>query len=248
LHREHENKHFWLKTKKNFILSQVTPFLSKNDHFLEVGIGAAIIARKIKELGLLVSVADIQDYGLLELKQTDVDWLFQLDISLEHVFVNHFDSIGLFDVIEHINDENKAIINLHHMLKPGGKVFLTAPAYKWLWNKRDILEGHKRRYRLKGIIRKFEENGFTVIKARYFFTGILSLLVLRAFVDKVTGLNVKESDHMNNLRINKYINSILYYLTALENYLTRHLNMPIGGSIFLVAQKKETYIYGDNEA
>ena len=248
LHYEHENKHFWYKTRKNFILRQVTPFLSENDHFLDVGTGTAFIAKKIRELGLLVSVGDIQDYGLLERKKTDVDWLFQFDISLEPVFVNHFDSIGLFDVIEHLNDENKIIINLRHMLKPGGKVFLTAPAYKWLWNKRDILERHKRRYRLKGIIRKFEKNGFTVIKARYFFTGILPLLVLRTFVDKVTGLNVKESDHMNNLRINKYINSILYYLTSLENYLTRHLNMPIGGSIFLVAQKKETYIYGDNEA
>jgi 2-polyprenyl-3-methyl-5-hydroxy-6-metoxy-1,4-benzoquinol methylase len=235
---EHENKHFWLKTREKFILKQITPFLKENEHFIEAGAGTASIAKKIKKLGLIVSVGDIQDYGLLDLKKSDVDWLFQFDISQAQIFVNHFDSIGFFDVIEHLNDETKIITNLRHMLKPGGRVFLTAPAYKWLWSKRDVLEGHKRRYRLKDIITKFEENGFTIIKTRYYFTSILPLLALRSLIDKVIGLNVKDGDHTKSLRINKYINSILYYLTEFEYYLTEHINMPLGGSIFLVAQKK----------
>src|SRR5690606_21548140 len=53
---------------------------------------------------------------------------------------------GLFDVLEHIEDDLGAMATLSALLPPGGRVYLTVPAYQWLWSSEDELGGHHRRY------------------------------------------------------------------------------------------------------
>src|SRR6202012_3990472 len=40
-----------------------------------------------------------------------------------------YDLICLFDVLEHITDDVASLVALRHLLKPGGRILLTVPAF-----------------------------------------------------------------------------------------------------------------------
>ena len=58
----------------------------------------------------------------------------------------HYDLIGAFDVIEHIEDDAAALASIAAKLKPGGKFVMTVPAHQWMWSAHDVVNHHKRRY------------------------------------------------------------------------------------------------------
>ena len=58
----------------------------------------------------------------------------------------HYDLIGAFDVIEHIDDDRAALASIAAKLKPGGKFVMTVPAHQWMWSAHDVVNHHKRRY------------------------------------------------------------------------------------------------------
>ncbi len=57
-----------------------------------------------------------------------------------------WDAVCLFDVLEHLDDEAGALAACRRLLAPGGRLFVTVPAYAWLWSRHDELLGHRRRY------------------------------------------------------------------------------------------------------
>ena len=88
---------------------------------------------------------------------------------------------GLFDVLEHIEDDAAALANLHRVLKPGGRLYLAVPAHQLLWSDEDVFAGHFRRYSLSDLRRRVEKAGFTVEYGSYFFAALLApIFLLRA--------------------------------------------------------------------
>ena len=52
----------------------------------------------------------------------------------------------MFDVLEHIEDDCATLSNLKRKLSDNGHIFITVPAYNWLWSEHDEINHHKRRY------------------------------------------------------------------------------------------------------
>lgn len=80
------------------------------------------------------------------------------------------DAIGMFDVLEHIEDEPGVLDEIFRKLKPGGMVYLTVPAYEFLWSREDIYAGHFRRYSRRHLERVLRQAGFTPFYSSYFFS------------------------------------------------------------------------------
>ena len=53
------------------------------------------------------------------------------------------------------------------MLKPGGKVMITVPAFMWLWSYNDVINEHQRRYTATELAQKLEISGFRVKRKSY---------------------------------------------------------------------------------
>ena len=117
---------------------------------------------------------------------------------------------------------------------------MTVPAHFWLWSREDRVAAHKRRYNLKGIKRLFENNGFEVIRARNFFTTIIPLLFLRKIINHDSDKNLEKDEILNyDIKKNPMVNFFLDKLLSLELKLTKNLNPSIGGSIILIARRRD---------
>jgi 2-polyprenyl-3-methyl-5-hydroxy-6-metoxy-1,4-benzoquinol methylase len=49
-------------------------------------------------------------------------------------------------VLEHIDDEQAFLREIRRCLAPGGRIYLSVPAGRWLWSDDDVQAGHFRRY------------------------------------------------------------------------------------------------------
>jgi hypothetical protein len=78
-------------------------------------------------------------------------------------------AVGLFDVLEHVEDDRAFLRDLHSVMKPSGRIYITVPAYQALWSLDDDQAGHYRRYSRKQLAALLERAGFTVEYLTHFF-------------------------------------------------------------------------------
>jgi SAM-dependent methyltransferase len=79
-----------------------------------------------------------------------------------------FDSVVMFNVLEHIRDEPGVLRVLLEQLRPGGSVNLLVPAHARLFGTLDRRYGHFRRYTKDGVRRLLRAAGFDQVRASYF--------------------------------------------------------------------------------
>jgi SAM-dependent methyltransferase len=78
-----------------------------------------------------------------------------------------YDAILSVNVLEHIQDDEAILRQLHSKLKPGGLISLYHPAGPSLYGQLDKLVNHFRRYSREEMVRKVEAAGFAVEDCRY---------------------------------------------------------------------------------
>ncbi|MDB4962320.1 MAG: hypothetical protein JWP01_2319 [Myxococcales bacterium] len=97
-----------------------------------------------------------------------------------------FGAAGLFDVAEHVVDDDRLLRDVHRVLRPRGVLCITVPAYGWLWSAEDDVAGHHRRYTLARLRALLERCGFTVRFETYFFAPLtLPIFVVRSLPHRV---------------------------------------------------------------
>ena len=87
-------------------------------------------------------------------------------------------SAGIFDVLEHVEDDVGFLKNIHRKLVPGGRLFITVPAYNYLWSEADEYAGHYRRYSCTDIESLLRASGYDVLFSSYFFSLLLAPIFL----------------------------------------------------------------------
>lgn len=235
---EIESNHFWIKVRKHFAGKMFKRYVRPGEKILEVGSGTGNIAGGLLKKGYKdISVADVHLNGLETTKRYDFKKRFQFDLAFPP-FRNHFDVVALFDVLEHVDDDNMVTQNIHKMLKTGGKAIVTVPAHMWLWSKNDRICSHRRRYEVKQIRYLFEKNGFKIVKAHCFFVSILPLLYFRHIFYKDTG-RVEDADYKKRFKVNPVLNYLLEKILKFESRILPLNFFNKGGSIILVGVKED---------
>ena len=234
---EYSDSHFWLLERKHQVLAEIRKYLSPQEKFLDVGVGACDIGVALREVGIDVFLSDIQLESLEYGAQLGFVNLFQFDLQ-KPIFLNRFNGVGVFDVLEHLDDDASAVSSLLQMALPGGHIFATVPAFSWLWNNRDVMEKHKRRYTKTQLEKLFRDQGAEVISCRFIFFSIFPLLILRALHNKIfPKTQFSSEEFQSQFKVSGWINAGLRRLLRLEGRFFSKGGPPFGGSLLIVAKK-----------
>jgi hypothetical protein len=94
--------------------------------------------------------------------------------------------VGLFDVIEHIEDTSELLSEAYRITSPNGTLAVTVPAIPWLWPTEDEYAGHFRRYTRQTLWQDLTSVGFEVELTQYLFGPLaLPLLVCRSIPSRI---------------------------------------------------------------
>lgn len=231
-----ETSHFWLRTRRDKICKVFSRYVKKGERILEVGGGTGFIAAELQKRGFDIELSDGASNGLSYAREKGIQKLYQFDL-FNPPFQEAFDVVCLFDVLEHLHDDKKAMEGLKKMLKRGGRIILTVPAHQWLWSRDDVLAHHKKRYTKAQVKEVFDSCGLQPLFLSYFFILILPFLFLRTIVKKDRGGPIQENERID-FNIPSGINRFFHLLTKLEFSLERLLPNVMGGSLIGIARKE----------
>lgn len=227
-----EEGSFWFRARNRLICSVIAPFMINDVSFCEVGCGTgyvlAELARRFQNARFFAT--DIYSNALaFASKRTPAATLYQMD-ACSTPFSAEFDIMGIFDVLEHIEEDEVVLRQLHNALKPKGILLITVPQHPCLWNQYDKLVCHVRRYTRKEMHSKLRLAGFQIVRTLSF----VSLLFPAMYLSR---LRPKRS-YIETLQFSRPLNACLSAIMAIEFELIRlGVRFPFGGSLFVVAQK-----------
>jgi SAM-dependent methyltransferase len=148
---------------------------------------------------------------------------------------NSFDLIVAGDFLQSVADDRAALRELLRVLKDGGLLCLTVPAYTFLWDEEDERRGHCRRYRTSELRRKLTTSGFEVQRASYFVTApFLPLVMLRMAQSIVQTTIVPKRQDSRRTRM---ANAAMKLLLDGERQALHHINLPFGTVVVCWARK-----------
>ncbi len=205
----------------------------KGCKILDLGCGTGSNIKTLEAYGLVFG-ADSSRLALKLAKDKNIKRL-EVANAEELPFGNVvFDIVVCLDVLEHILNDKKVVDEVFRVLKPGGLLVLTVPAFQFLWSGMDDFLGHKRRYnriQLGSLLNKFD-----CVKLAYWNFFLFIPMVLWIGLQRITRAEKKENALIN---IPYITNKILISILKLENYLIRSgVNLPFGITILAIAKKK----------
>jgi SAM-dependent methyltransferase len=236
-----EDSSFWFRHRNRCILEAIKLFPPSGALF-DVGGGNGYVARAIQESGLEVVLVEPGLAGVRNALKRGIRQVVRATLEDAGVLAETLPAVGLFDVFEHIRDDSGFLTGINRLLIPGGRVYITVPAYEWLWSGEDILAGHSRRYTVPELRRLLENSGYTVEFATYFFGFLLLPIIFRRVLPFRLGFAPKEaaegavrSDH----ELGPLAARILHILTRRELSRIAELRpLRMGASCLAVARKR----------
>lgn len=152
---------------------------------------------------------------------------------------NSFNIVASLDVLEHTPDDVKALKEWLRVLKPGGKLILTVPAYQWLWSSHDEDNLHFRRYSKKSLRKVIDsQNKATMNKLSYMIVFSLPLVVgFRLLTSKKSSKNTDEKGISNFVTLPKWLNDLFISFLSFEGTILKRTNLPVGTSLITIVTK-----------
>lgn len=149
--------------------------------------------------------------------------------TAEEALLKQYSLIGLFDVIEHIEDDTAFLLSLHKTLASDGLLAITVPAFQFLWSEHDVAHQHFRRYSKRSLQTLLSDTGYEIVTISYWNT----LLFLPAAVVRLLGKSGSPA-----LGLPSFINTLFLFIVTIESKILRFCPLPFGVSLIVVARKK----------
>jgi SAM-dependent methyltransferase len=234
-----ERGHFWFRARAQLILWALRTYQPGLASFFDIGCGTgynlAAVAKAFPDARLAGSelVASGLRYAGRLLPSLE---LMQMD-ARSIPFVDEFDAIGAFDILEHIEEDCIVLSQMCDALRPGGVALITVPQHKWLWSTVDRYSCHVRRYGSRELQDKVRDAGFEILRSTSFvFLPLPGLLVSRMRATRRAG----PCDTSAELALPGGVNRILDFMLRLERHaIGMGIDLPAGGSRLVVARKPD---------
>lgn len=230
-----EERHWWFRARRDLFLRQVERAarelaapgraLRILDYGCGTGFNLPFLARYGEAWGADVGIPAAAEFRRLP----DGGW-----IDLGGDLTPHrgrFDLLTALDVLEHLEDDVAGLAAMRALLRPGGQLVLTVPAYRWLWSGEDEISEHRRRYTRDALSRSCHAAGLTPRFVSYFNLAILPGAAAAIWLER--WLSPGAPPRSNLRETGPRLNEWLYRVTSREARWVgdERLRLPAGASL-----------------
>jgi SAM-dependent methyltransferase len=172
--------HFWIRRRFEVLQRLAGGLVASTREIAEIGCGHGLLQLQIEETyDREVTGFDLNEVALKQnvSRRSAINCydIYQKDLALR----GKFDLIFLFDVLEHITDEDAFLGAVLFHLAPGGKLAVNVPAGMWAYSEYDIAVGHVRRYSIGSLRETVKRNNLEIAECTYWGMPLLPALALR---------------------------------------------------------------------
>jgi SAM-dependent methyltransferase len=237
---EIENVHWWFQGRWHIFLGLVRDELD-NEHMpirtLDVGCGTGTMLGYLDSLGPSYGI-DAATAAVQFCRRRGRHNIFQGKAESLPFADGSFDLVCALDILEHLDDDRAALVELGRVCRADGIVLLSVPAYRFLWGRQDLISQHVRRYTAGELESKIREADLVVSKITYFNTILFPVVALVRLIRHLLpkqSVGKLESDF--TLTRPGRVNDLLSDIFRLEACVLKRISLPFGVSVLAVAKR-----------
>ena len=229
---ELDELHWWYRARREVLAALIRRRAMPPPHarLLEVGCGTGHNVAMLERFGAVDAIEMDSSARAVAEKRLGRPVGSAMLPELPGIARQHYDLVGAFDVVEHVEDDRAAIAALGQCLKPGGRLVISVPAHQWMWSAHDDANHHKRRYSKASLRRLIEQSPLKLEAIGYFNSLLFPAAVAARFAGKLTGREGSDDSLPP-----KPINWLFERVFAAERHLIGRAALPPGLSLFAVA-------------
>lgn len=231
---EIEARHWWFAARREILRDQIASLnLPRCATILEIGCGTGGNLPMLTRFGTIYAIETSEIARSIAIQKTDgaIDIRDGAFPSKVPNFGHRFDLICLFDVLEHISDDCGTLRAASALLKPGGHLIISVPAYQWMWSRHDAFLHHHRRYSKAALTEVVRAADLQISRTCYFNMWLFPAAAMARSFDKLRGAQSATGAAIPPAPLNYVMRKIF----ASERHLLKQFELPFGLSLLCIA-------------
>lgn len=180
-----EPRSYWFAHRNDIIASVVRQHPPGGPIF-DIGGGNGFVSQRLSSTGFPSIVIEPDHSGASTARRRGLSIIEAAFQNLQLAPAT-LPAAAMFDVLEHIEDDQGALARLHELVTPGGMVYITVPALSSLWSNEDVQAGHFRRYSHSSLTNLLRKVGYEPLRATYFFSALIPAVLIFRSLPSVLG-------------------------------------------------------------
>ncbi len=181
--REAEDGSGWHRHRAGVVTDAVAAFPPEGPVF-DVGGGNGYVTRALVEAGQAAVLVEPVEEAVRTAYDRGLRPVVCSTLEAAGFPAGSLPAVGMFDVIEHLDDDVGQLRLVHDLLVPGGRLYLTVPKHPGLWSAHDEEAGHQRRYTTTALRQVVTDAGFSVDHLSSFFAALLGPMAVRRVLQR----------------------------------------------------------------
>ncbi len=227
-----EARHWWFAGRRRVLAAAIRGMrLPANARILELGSGTG---------GNFAFLSGFGGVSAVEMNETarEISQARGQGAAVHHgmlpdnlPFEGHvFDLVCLFDVLEHIEEDDATLRTIRGLLAPGGRALITVPAHPSLFGPHDIALHHKRRYTRAQLAAKLRAAGLRVQKLSFMNMALAPCAFALRWLDRLRGARQASGTSIPPAPVN----TLFTWMFSAEAWVLPYADLPFGLSLLAV--------------